>query len=234
MKNRGLHRFKKAPACRQAGITRIVMLVTCYALLATLLTGCAKREIKNIDSKGKNIICFGDSITFGYGVKPKEDYPAALAKMVSIPVINMGIDGDTSSEALKRVDSDILDRNPLLVIIEFGGNDFLRKIPREVTLSNMKEMIEKVQAKGAMAAIVDISAGMFLADYRKAFARLAKEKQALFIHDTFNGIITNPHLKSDFIHPNANGYKLIAQRIHRAIMPYLNQNTLLRKSQNHQ
>lgn len=75
-----------------------------------VLAGCAKREIKNIDSKGKTIICFGDSITFGYGANPGEDYPSALAKMVSVPVINAGIDGDTSTEALKRLDSDVLER----------------------------------------------------------------------------------------------------------------------------
>jgi len=200
-----------------------------YCLIA--LGGCAKREIKNLDSKGVNIICFGDSITFGYGVEPGEDYPSALAKLMSIPVINMGIDGDTSSEAVKRIETDVLDRNPLLVLIEFGGNDFLRRIPKETTLSNVAEMIERIQARGAMVAIVDISAGMFLVEYRKAFSKLAREKEAIFIPSILSGIITNPSFKSDFIHPNANGYKIVAQRIYRSILPYLNQNTLLKQAQ---
>jgi len=200
-----------------------------YSVIA--LTGCAKREIKNIDAKGKNIICFGDSITFGYGAEPGGDYPSALTKMTSIPVINAGIDGDTSTEALKRLKSDVLDRDPLLVIVEFAGNDFLKKIPQEITLSNVEEMIEKIQAQGAMTAIVDISAGMFLAEYRKAFSNLARQKGAIFIPGILSGIITNPHLKSDFIHPNTDGYNVIAQRIYRVITPYLNQNSLLRQSQ---
>jgi lysophospholipase L1-like esterase len=120
----------------------LVIALLGYSVIA--LTGCAKREIKNIDSKGTNIICFGDSITFGYGVQAGEDYPTALAKLVSLPVINMGIDGDTSTEALRRLESDALDRNPLLVIIEFGGNDFLRKIPQDITLNNVKKMIERI------------------------------------------------------------------------------------------
>ena len=224
MKNHRLHRFEKQ-------ITQIVILASCYSLFATLLTGCAKREIKNIDSKGKNIVCFGDSITFGYGAEPGSDYPSALTKMTSVPVINAGIDGDTSTEAIKRIKSDVLDRDPLLVIVEFTGNDFLRKIPQEITLSNVEEMIEKIQAKGAMAAIVDISAGMFLAEYRKAFSNLARQKGAIFIPGILSGIITNPHLKSDFIHPNADGYNVITQRIYRVITPYLNRNSLLRQSQ---
>jgi len=193
------------------------------------LLGCAKKEIKNIDSGGRNIICFGDSITFGYGASPGEDYPSVLAKLINIPVINAGIDGDNTSEALKRLKPDVLDREPLLVIIEFCGNDFLRKFPMEVTLNNIKEMVEQIQAKGAMVAIVDISAGMFLAEYRKAFSNLAREKGAIFIPRLLSGIITNPSMKSDFLHPNANGYKMVTQCIYRAITPYLEQNAKLKR-----
>ncbi|MDD5166965.1 MAG: GDSL-type esterase/lipase family protein [Candidatus Omnitrophica bacterium] len=191
------------------------------AILSFVLIGCAKQEVKNEDSKGKNIVCFGDSITFGYGVSSGEDYPSALAKLVKIPVINKGIDGDTSTEALKRLDSDVLDREPLLVLIEFCGNDFLRKVPKEITLKNIGEMVDRIQAHGAMVAVIDVSAGMFLSEYRSAFHRLAKEKKALFIASILNGIITNPSLKSDFLHPNQRGYKIIAQNIYLAIKPYI-------------
>ncbi len=206
----------------------LVIALLSYCVIA--LTGCVKKEIKNIDSKGKNIICFGDSITFGYGANLGEDYPAALAKMVSIPVINAGIDGDTTSEALKRFKADALDRDPLLVIIEFAGNDFLRKIPKQTTVNNIREMVERSQGKGAMVALVDISAGMFMKEYRIAFYNIAKEKETIFIPSVLSGIITNPSMKSDFLHPNAAGYKLFAQRIHRAITPYLHQSALAKKN----
>jgi len=205
-----------------------ILLLACGFWLVTFL-GCAKREIRNIDSRGTKIICFGDSITFGYGAQTQESYPVVLSKMIQIPVINAGIDGDTTAEALRRFDSDVLERDPLLVIIEFGGNDFLRKIPKEVTVKNVKEMVERAQAKGAMVAIVDISAGMFLGEYRTAFYNLAKEKEAIFIPRILSNIITNPSLKSDFLHPNAEGYKIVTQRIYRGIMAYLNQNTVLKQ-----
>lgn len=195
-----------------------------FALCAfsfALISGCAKREIKNMGSQGKNIICFGDSITFGYGVSQGEDYPSALAKLTAFPVINAGIDGDTTFEALKRIEGDVLGKDPLLVIIEFSGNDFLRKVPKEVTVDNIRKMAEYAQARGAMVAIADISAGMFLAEYRSLLNNLAKEKKAVFIPAVLNGIITNPSLKSDFLHPNAEGYKIVARRIHQAILPYL-------------
>ncbi len=208
---------------------KAILIIALLGYNTIALYGCAKKEIKNIDSKGKNIVCFGDSITFGYGAEPGGDYPAALAKMISLPVINAGIDGDSSAEALERIKSDVLDREPLLVIVEFGGNDFLRKIPQDVTLNSMRKIIDTIQAEGAMVAVVDISTGMILGQYHSAFYNLAREKRAIFIPRVLNGIITNPSLKSDFIHPNSNGYKVIAQRIYRAITPYLNRNILAKE-----
>lgn len=205
---------------------KILLLAFVSALCVSIFSfGCAKREIANLDSKGKNIVCFGDSITFGYGVNPGEDYPAALAKMVSHPVINAGIDGDTTFDGLKRIETDALQKDPRLVVVEFSGNDFLKKIPKEETFKNISRMVDEIQSAGAIAAIADVSAGMFFRDYRIGLSRLAKEKKAIFIPSLLKGIITTPNLKSDFLHPNAEGYILIARRVQRAIGPYLRRNS---------
>ena len=207
---------------------KYIWLFAIFYLLFTL-NGCAKKEIKNIDSHGKNIICFGNSITFGYGASPGKDFPRALAKMIDIPVINSGLDGDDTNTALKRLNNDVLSRNPLLVIIEFGGNDFLRKIPLEDTLKNIEEMIVKIHSVGAMVALADISMGIIMDSYSKGFKRLCNKHQVIYIPSLLKGIITNESLRSDFIHPNASGYKVIAHRIYRTIIPYINRNAISRK-----
>ncbi len=211
-----------------------IILVTLSILLAVVvvlgLLALPRPEVRNLDSRGKNIICFGDSITLGYGANLGEDYPSLLGKMTNYPVINAGVDGDTSPEAIRRFAEDALAKEPLLVIIEIGGNDFLKKIPLAVTLKNVAEMVEEAEQQGAMVAVADISAGMFLRDYRVAFSKLAKEKEAIFIPSLLSGIITNPSMKSDFIHPNAAGYKIIAHKVYRCIIPYLNKNFLLREA----
>ena len=185
------------------------------------MVGCFKPEIKNFDARGANIICFGDSITFGYGANPGEDYPTALRKMVKLPVINAGVDGDTTFAALERLENDVLLKNPRLVIVEFCGNDFLKKIPKEDTVRNLKAIISRIQDKGAMVALVDISAGMFFSEYRAAFKKLANQKKVIFIPEVLNKIITNPAMKSDFLHPNARGYKIVASRVYNAISRYI-------------
>ncbi len=208
---------------------RLIGVILCFIGFSAYLifspAGCGRKTIKNVGSSGSTIVCFGDSLTFGYGVPGGDDYPAALSKMLNMPVINAGIDGDSSGEALKRIQSDVLDRNPMLVIIEFGGNDFLRKVPLENTIANISQMADMVQEKGAMAAIVDISSGIFMATYRKALRALAENKQAIFVPSVLSGIITNPEMKSDFLHPNAEGYRLIAQRVHKEVAGYLRRNS---------
>lgn len=206
----------------------LVIALLGYGVIA--LGSCAKREIKNIDSQGTNIICFGNSITFGYGAMPDETYPSVLAKIIKIPVINAGIYGDTTIEAIKRIKSDVLDKEPLLVIIEFGGNDFLRKIPLVETSKGIEEMIRQIQSQGAMVAIADISTNVVMKDYGKELRRLSKKYSTIFIPRLFRGILTNPTLKSDFIHPNSQGYKLMTLRIYRTILPYLEQNARLKQN----
>ncbi|MCM8796279.1 MAG: GDSL-type esterase/lipase family protein [Candidatus Omnitrophica bacterium] len=188
---------------------------------SVLMPACAKREVKNINSTGKIIICFGDSITFGYGVERGEDYPSLLANLLGEEVINAGVDGDTTADALTRIESAVLEKNPRLVIVEFGGNDFLKKIPMEETVSNMKKIITLIQDRGAMAAIADTSAGIFLKSYRAEFSKIAKKSGVIFIPSILEGILTNPSLKSDFLHPNDKGYKMIARKVYLAVKPYL-------------
>jgi len=189
--------------------------------LILALAGCAKPEIRNVNNTGSNIICFGDSITFGYGADTGEDYPANLRPLVKLPVINAGVDGDTTFCALERLDNDVLAQNPRLVIVEFCGNDFLKKIPREDTVKNLSQIIDRIQEKGAMVALVDISSGMFFKEYRRDFKRLAREKKAIFVPSVLSRIITNPSMKSDFFHPNEKGYKVVAARVYKAIAPYI-------------
>lgn len=207
-----------------ARMKNVSLLVICSLLLVTLLSGCSGREIKNIGSGGRTIICFGDSLTYGYGADRGQDYPSVLAKMLHRQVINAGVSGDTSTGGLSRIESDVLRKDPFLVIVEFGANDFLGKIPQKETAAHVAQMIDMIQEKGAMVALVDISAGLLFREYQAVYARIARAKGAIFIPGVFRGIITNPSLKSDFLHPNAEGYKIIAARIYQAVLPLLDKN----------
>ena len=212
-------------------IYQVVFFFVFFCLTVLFLKGCAPKETVNISSEGKEIVCFGDSITMGYGVNKGEDYPSYLRKMVNLPVINAGVNGDTSTEALKRFQKEVLDRKPLLVIIEFGGNDFVSKVPLKETIKNVEEMIKKAQVAGAMVAIADVGTYIIMSDYSREFKILSDKYNTILLPNLLNGIFTNPSLKSDFIHPNAKGYQIVSHRVYRGISPYLNQNAMIRSLQ---
>ncbi len=194
-----------------------------FLLIPFLLLISCSPKIKNTDSQGSNIICFGNSITEGVGATANTSYPAYLSRIVDAPIINAGHAGDTTADGLRRIERDVLSRNPYLVIVEFGANDFLRHIPKEKTFQNLKEIISCIQDKGAMVVLLGIRMGLMGDEYESSYKKLARETDSLFIPHILRGIISNPQLKSDGLHPNALGYELIAQRIAQSVRPYVKQ-----------
>ena len=94
-------------------------------------------KIRNLHSAGETIICFGDSLTEGVGASAGDDYPSVLSRQLGSPVINAGVRGDTTAAALERLADQVLNKNPRLVILLLGGNDFLRQRPRRETRQNL-------------------------------------------------------------------------------------------------
>lgn len=167
------------------------------------------------------IVAFGDSLVYGDGAKSGEDYPAQLSHLCNCTVINKGIGGNTTHDGLQRIQRDILSLNPGLVIVTLGGNDMLQKLPRQQSNENLKQIIETIQDTGAMVALTEVLAPAFLNGYGPDYKIVAKETQSLLIPNILSGISTNPKLKSDQIHPNAAGYKIMADRVYDKLRNYI-------------
>jgi acyl-CoA thioesterase I len=185
-------------------------------------------QIRNIRSAGETIICFGDSLTEGVGAGEGEDYPSALSRQLASPVVNAGRRGDTTADALQRLSDAVLSKNPRLVILLLGGNDFLRQRPRQETRKNLEEIVRRVQARGAIVAIVGMRLGLFTDEYAAVFEETARQFDALYIPGVMKGILSDSKLRSDPIHPNRAGYRLIAERIAEKIKPLLREADKLR------
>lgn len=165
------------------------------------------------------IAAFGDSLTAGYGAPKGASYPDVLARKLGRPVLNFGLSGDTAVNAPSRV-ADVLAVSPHMVLIEFGANDFMRSLSREAAVAAVAQIVDEVQAAGAVAVIVD-TGGPGMGEYTKAYQKLAKEKQAVFVPGIMKGVFHDRRLKSDMIHPNAAGYEKVAEKVYKAIKPYL-------------
>ncbi len=194
-------------------------------LLIVVLVGYmftpSKTSIKNVGNTHSAIVAFGDSLTYGYGASHQEQsYPALLTQRLNREVINLGRNGETAIHAITRV-QEALEYEPYMVLLEFGANDFMHTLSFEQTVAAMSDMIDAVQAAGAVAVVVDTGGTALMSKYSKAYKKLAREKGAVFVPGILDGIFGKKGLMSDQIHPNATGYKMVADKIEKAIKPYL-------------
>jgi acyl-CoA thioesterase I len=170
-------------------------------------------EPRNADSRGKTVIAFGDSLTAGYGAPEGEDYPSKLSTLAGTAVLNAGVTGDTTEAALRRIEADVLRREPRLVIVGLGGNDYLRGVGIEQTEANLRTIVRRIHDAGAMVILLGFRFPGFRVDYEGMYERIAEEEQCLLIPDMLDGILSDPSLKSDQIHPNGRGYAVMAERV---------------------
>jgi acyl-CoA thioesterase-1 len=169
--------------------------------------------VKNLASNGSAIIAFGDSLTAGYGVAIGDDYPSKLSARSGVAILNAGVSGDTTEAALARIDDNVLSKSPRIVLVGLGGNDFLRGVPITVTEANLRMIVQKIQGAGGMVVLLGFTFPSITANYGKMYERVAEEEGCLFVPELLEGIMANPSLKSDEIHPNAPGYALMAERV---------------------
>ncbi|MFC1843829.1 arylesterase [Thermodesulfobacteriota bacterium] len=184
-----------------------------------LLTACGDSD--SVVLSGENIICFGDSLTYGTGAARNKSYPAQLSEMIGRPVINTGIPGNTTADALKRLEADVLEKSPRMVLITLGGNDMKNGIDKKIAFKNLREIVAVIQAKEALVVIGGVKLLFWDRGYEKEYKKLAEETGIILIPNVLKGLIGHDDLMSDTIHPNAAGYEIMAKRFHKAIEPYL-------------
>ena len=188
--------------------------------ILTFLLACSKQEPKNYPNSNTDIIAFGDSLTYGYGAAQDKSYPAYLSQMLEREVINLGVSGDTSAQGLTRI-NEIKKYEPYMVLIEFSANDLFRKIPKEQTENNLREIVRQVQSMGAIAVLVDTGGAFPMDAYTKIQKQIAKDYNTLLVPAIMDGIYNKKSLKSDQIHPNNKGYEIVAKRVKKVIEKYL-------------
>ena len=168
---------------------------------------------------GERIVCFGDSLTFGTGASSGKDYPSQLSKMISRPVVNAGVPGDTTARALQRLERDVLPYSPDIVLITLGGNDLKNGIAKDVAFENLRKIVESIQEQGAQVIIGGLHIPFRDRGFGKGYERLANATGAILIPNILEGIMGNRKLMSDPIHPNDAGYKIMADRFYNVMRP---------------
>jgi lysophospholipase L1-like esterase len=202
-------------------IAFVAILLVLSLLGYWLFGGNSNYPITNAHPTGKTIIAFGDSLTEGKGAGKELAYPAILSQNIGVPILNMGISGNTTADGLNRLKRDVLDHDPKIVLLGLGGNDFLQKRDKNATFDNLRQIIEAIQQTGALVILISVDfplGGSWTTRYRE----LARQTGCPHVPDQLGGLFGHPDLMSDEIHPNAKGYAIMAQKIQPVLQQYLN------------
>jgi len=177
------------------------------------------------------IVCFGDSLTAGFGLDSGQSYPSLLQRELDrrgykYRVENLGVSGDTTQDGLARV-ANALALHPAIAVIELGANDGLRGQPVSGIERNLGQVVESFQK----AKVSVLLAGITLPpnygpEYIHRFAAIYPEVAAKYkvrlLDFLLAGVAGNPRLmQQDGLHPNAEGTRIVTATVLKALSPML-------------
>jgi len=159
------------------------------------------------------ILAFGNSLTHGTGAREGESYPARLEEIIGRQVINAGIPGEVTAAGRKRLPELLDEHQPDLLILCHGGNDMLRRQDRGQTIVNLKAMIEQTRNRNISVVLVSVPQLGLLLDSAPFYREIAAEYKIPCEDEIISDLLSDRDLKSDTIHPNATGYRMMAESI---------------------
>ncbi|HET7671876.1 MAG TPA: arylesterase [Burkholderiales bacterium] len=183
-------------------------------VLALLLLGaCGDRaRIERLPSDAV-VLAFGDSLTYGTGANEAESYPAQLERLIGRRVVRAGVPGEITSQALARLPEALEEHAPRLLLLCIGGNDFLRRLGNEQAARNVRAMVELAKKRGVAVVLIATPEPGLLPSPPAFYAEIARELRVAHEPAVISEVLKNASLKSDPIHPNAQGYRVIAERL---------------------
>jgi acyl-CoA thioesterase I len=177
------------------------------------------------------LVCFGDSLTAGYGADPGQSYPDYLqadldAMGYKYRVVNEGISGNTTKDGVERLKS-VVALKPAVVVVEFGGNDGLRGLPIEDSRANLDRIVATLKASGARVVLAGITLPPdygpdYIKQFNATYTLLAKKYQVPMLPFLLNGVFgVDGMMQADRTHATANGNKVVAKNVLPLVLPLL-------------
>jgi lysophospholipase L1-like esterase len=186
------------------------------ALLAAAmfaLAGCGPKAKLPALPPDAVLLAFGDSLTFGTGANESESYPAQLARLVGRRVQREGVPGEVSAAGLARLSAVLDEHQPRLLLLCHGGNDFLQRLPKAAVAENVRAMVRLAKSRGIDVLLIGTPEPSLSVSPPAFYGEIAKEFRIPYEEDALGKILRDPSLKSDEVHPNAQGYRLMAERV---------------------
>ena len=188
------------------------LLIMVATVLASAACSRSQPELPVLDTNA-TVLAFGDSITRGNGAGAGESYPVVLGELIGRRVINAGKAGELSRDGIRRLPGLLASYRPRLVILTHGGNDLLRLMDERETEENLRQMILLIRQHGVSVVLVGVPAPGIMLSPPGLYSNLAEQFNLPYEDEVLSYIYRRASLKSDPIHPNARGYRKLAQSL---------------------
>jgi lysophospholipase L1-like esterase len=183
-------------------------------VVASMLASCGKAVPKLAPlALDAVVLALGDSLTFGTGAAATQSYPAALERLIGRKVVSAGVPGEVSASGLARLPAVLDHVQPQLLILCHGGNDLLRQLDTGALARNLRAMVRLARDRGIPVVLIAVPKPGLFPSAHPIYAEIAAELGVPIEQDALAQILTDNQLKSDPIHPNAQGYARLAERI---------------------
>ena len=184
-------------------------------IFALVLAAAACGQRPKLERLPENavVLAFGDSLTYGTGADEAESYPAQLQTLIGRHVVRAGVPGEVTSQALERLPGALDEYAPRLLLLCIGGNDFLRRLGNAQAERNVRAMVQLAKGRGISVLLIGTPEPGLLPSPPAFYAAVAKDLGVPYEDGVITEVLKDASLKSDPIHPNARGYRLIAERL---------------------
>ena len=189
------------------------------------------QPLNNSQDKRPLVVCFGDSLTAGYGTEAGQTYPDYLqadidSRGYKYRVVNAGISGNTTKDGLERVHS-IVAMKPAVVVVEFGGNDGLRGLRIEDTRDNLDKILQSLKSGGAKIVLAGITLPPdygpdYIKQFNTTYSLLAQKYHVPVLPFLLKGVFgVDGMMQSDRTHATASGNRVVAGNVLPFVTPLL-------------
>jgi len=182
--------------------------------IAFAIAACGEKAPKLAKLASSDVVvAFGDSLTYGTGAQESESYPAVLGNLIGRTVVRAGVPGEVTAQGLSRLPAVIDEHSPRLVIICLGGNDMLRKVGEAEIRQNLRAMLKTLKDRKIAVVLIGVPRPALITSAPEFYADLAREFGVPYEGKIVTSVLYSAEFKSDPIHPNALGYRKIAEAI---------------------
>ncbi len=184
-------------------------------VIAIALAGCGREKVPKLAPVGPSdvIVAFGDSLTYGTGASEAESYPVVLGELIKRKVVRAGVPGEVTGGGLARLESVIDEHQPKLMIVCLGGHDMLGRHADAPIVENLRQIIKTIRGRGISVMLVGVPRPALVTSAAPFYAELAREFDIPYEGTIVTDVLYQRELKSDPIHPNARGYRKMAEAI---------------------